>query len=116
MSSSKKTVFVFCSYGIGQSDDGDLKIVLARKFLALIAQGDALPSQLCFYTDGVRLCIADSPVLAELQALEAKGVELLLCFTCLERFGLVDRVAVGIVGGMGDIITAITEADNTVTL
>jgi sulfur relay (sulfurtransferase) complex TusBCD TusD component (DsrE family) len=115
-SSFKKTVFVFNTYGIGQTGDAELKIVLARKFLALLAQADPLPSQICFYTDGVHLCVADSPVLAELRTLESKGVELILCSTCLDRFGLTDQVAVGVVGGMGDIITAITKADNAITV
>ncbi len=113
---SKKTVFVFASYGMGQTDNAELKIKLAGKFLTLIANADPLPSQICFYTDGVKLCVTGSPVLDELRALAAKGVELVLCSTCLETFGLRDQVAVGVVGGMGDIITAMTNADNAVTL
>ena len=113
---SKKTVFVFASYGMGQTDNAELKIKLAKKFLALIANADPLPSQICFYTEGIKLCVAGSPVLDELRALTAKGVELVLCSTCLETFGLRDQIAVGIVGGMGDIITAMANADNAITL
>ena len=113
---SKKTVFVFASYGMGQTDNAELKIKLAKKFLALIAEANPLPSQICFYTDGVKLCVNGSPLLDELRALTAKGVELVLCSTCLETFGLRDQVAVGVVGGMGDIITAMTNADNVITL
>ena len=112
----KKTVFVFTSYGLGQTENADLKIKLAQKFLALLASADPLPAQICFYTDGVKLCVTGSPVLDELKALADKGVELVLCSTCLETFGLRDRVAVGIVGGMGDIIASIAGADNTITL
>jgi len=113
---SKKTVFVFASYGMGQTDNAELKIKLAKKFLALIAEANPLPSQICFYTDGVKLCVNGSPLLDELRALTAKGIELVLCSTCLETFGLRDQVAVGVVGGMGDIITAMTNADNVITL
>ena len=113
---SKKTVFIFNSYGMGQTDNAELKTKLAKKFLALIAEADPLPSQICFYTDAVKLCVTGSPVLDELRALSTKGVELVLCSTCLETFGLRDQVAVGVVGGMGDVITAMTNADNTVTL
>jgi intracellular sulfur oxidation DsrE/DsrF family protein len=112
----KKTVFVFTSYGLGQTENADLKIKLAQKFLALLASADPLPAQICFYTDGVKLCVTGSPVLDELKALADKGVELVLCSTCLETFGLRDQVAVGIVGGMGDIIASIAGADNTITL
>jgi sulfur relay (sulfurtransferase) complex TusBCD TusD component (DsrE family) len=115
-SSYQKTVFVFSTFGMGQTDNSELKIKLAKKFLALIANDDPLPSQICFYTDGVKLCTTGSPVLEELKHLDSKGVELVLCATCLDTFGLQDQVVVGIVGGMGDIITAITNADNTVTL
>jgi sulfur relay (sulfurtransferase) complex TusBCD TusD component (DsrE family) len=112
----KKSVFIFSSYGMGHTDHAELKINLAKKFLALIASADPLPSQICFYTDGVKLCVNGSPVLDELRILAGKGVELVLCSTCLETFGLRDQVAIGVVGGMGDIITAMMNADNTVTL
>jgi hypothetical protein len=115
-SPATKTVFVFNSYGMGQTDDADLKIRLSKKFLALIADADPLPAQLCFYTDGVKLCVNGSPVLDELRALADLGVTLVLCFTCLETLGLLDQVAVGVVGGMGDIITAMMSADNAIAL
>ena len=112
----KKTVFVFNSYGMGVTDAADLKITLAKKFLALIAQHDPLPAQICFYTDGVKLAVEGSPVLDELLALQDKGVEMVICSTCVDTFGLRDKVRVGVVGGMPDIITAITQANNAITL
>ena len=112
----KKSVFVFTSYGMGVTENADLKIALAKKFLTLIAQHNPLPAQICFYTDGVRLAAEGSPVLNELRVLQDKGVELVICSTCVDAFGLRDKVRVGVVGGMPDIITAITQADNSVTL
>lgn len=116
MPSPKKTVFLFTNYGMGRTSDADLKVTLAFKLLTLIAGEDPLPSQICFYTDGVKLCLTDSPVLAELNALVKKGVELILCSTCLDAFGLRDQIAVGIIGGMGDIVAAMSRADSVITL
>lgn len=113
---SKKTVFVFNSYGMGHTENAELKLNLAKKFLTLIAEADPLPAQICFYADGVKLCITGSPVLDELRNLVDKGVTMVLCYTCLDTFGLLDQVAVGVVGGMGDIITAMMNADNAITL
>jgi hypothetical protein len=113
---SRHTVFVFANFGMGQTENSELRIVLTRKFLTLIAQPDALPAQICFYTDGVKLCVNGSPVLDELRTLQGMGVELVLCATCLDAFGLTEQVAVGVVGGMGDIITAMLRAGNAVTL
>ena len=111
-----KTVFIFTTYGLGQTGDAELKLKLAKKFLALLAEVDPLPAQLCFYTDGVRLCVNGSPVLDELRRLAEKGVELVLCSTCMDTFGLREQVAVGVVGGMGDIMAAMTQADKVVTV
>ncbi len=55
-------------------------------------------------------------MLEELRALEKAGVHLILRQTCLDYFGLKDKVQVGIVGGMGDIMAAMWEADRVVTV
>jgi intracellular sulfur oxidation DsrE/DsrF family protein len=112
---SGKTVFAFPSYGLGQTRDAELNITLARKFLSLIALADPMPAQICFHPDGVKLAVTGSPAPDELHALQEKGVELVLCSTYLETFGLTGEIAVGVVGVMGDIITALFSADNVVT-
>lgn len=113
---NKNIIIVFKSDGMGATDNQELREVLARKFLALIADADMLPNAICFYTDGVKLACEGSPILAELQALEQRGVHLIICKTCLDTFGLGDRVRVGIVGGMTDIITALWRADSVIEL
>ena len=112
----KNIIIVFKSDGMGVTDNQGLREVLARKFLALIADADMLPKAICFYTDGVKLVCEGSPILAELQALEQRGVHLVICKTCLDTFGLADRVRVGIVGGMTDIITDMWQADSVIEL
>jgi sulfur relay (sulfurtransferase) complex TusBCD TusD component (DsrE family) len=107
---------VFKTNGLGSTDAQPLKEKLAKTYLTLALQMDPLPAVLCFYTDGVRLACEGSPVLEELKALEASGIRLILCQTCLEALGLVDKVRVGTVGGMGDIITAMWQADSVITV
>jgi intracellular sulfur oxidation DsrE/DsrF family protein len=117
-SPSKSVVIVFKSDGMGATapEAQPLRETLARKFLALIHDARTLPAAICFYTDGVKLVCEGSPVLAELAALEAQGVHLVICKTCLDYLGLADRVVMGIVGGMPDIITAMWGADTVITL
>ena len=107
-------VLVFKTNGMGSSNLQTLNEKLAKTYLTLAAQMDPLPKAICFYTDGVKLACQGSPVLAELVSLEQKGVHLILCQTCLNTFGLEDQTAVGIVGGMGDIITAMWQADKVI--
>jgi hypothetical protein len=116
MSKEKNIVIVFKTDGMGISNDQILKEKLALTFLTLTNQMDQLPKTICFYTDGVKLACEGSPVLAELTTLEESGVRLILCQTCLNTFDLSDQVKVGIVGGMGDIITAMWQADSIITI
>jgi len=116
MSAEKSIVVVFKTDGMGITDQQSLKEKLAKTFLTLTNQMDSLPEVICFYTDGVKLACEGSPVLDELTALEERGVRLILCQTCLNAFGLIDQVRIGIVGGMGDIITAMWQADNVIMI
>ena len=116
MTPNKSIVIVFKSDGMGSTDAQELREILARKFLGLIADAGTLPAAICFYTDGVKLVCEGSPLLPELRELEQRGVHLVICQTCLDTFGLADRRQVGIVGGMGDIITAMWGADTVISL
>ncbi len=116
MTQQKDIVIVFKTQGLGITDEQSLKEKLAKSYLGLALEMDPLPAAICFYTDGVRLACEGSPVLDELKALEAKGIRLILCQTCLNAFSLADKVEVGVVGGMGDIITAMWQADSVITV
>ncbi len=95
----------------GSCSDGQLAALLQS------LQALEEPSiQLVFTTEGVSLVTHGSPVLAQLQALEAKGVPILTCSTCLSYAGLRDQVAVGKVGGMTRIMEAMQSADQVVAI
>lgn len=111
----KNTVLVFTRYGMGDAP-AELQQLLAGKVLALLNDAALRPSKILFYTDGVKLACEGSPVLEPLRAMQARGVELILCSTCLDYFGLRDKVAVGIVGGMPDIIEAMQKADKVISV
>ena len=111
----KNTVLVFTANGMGNAPQ-ELQHLLTNRFLGLLLDGDVLPAQILLYTDGVKLACKGSPVLEHLQEMAAHGVELILCSTCLDYFGLTDQVAVGIVGGMTDIIEAMQKAEKVINL
>lgn len=110
-----QTVLLFTRNGLGDAPV-DLQGKLAQKFLTLITESGMLPAKILFYTDGVRLACNGSPIIDLLKQLESKGVELVLCKTCLDYFGLGERVEVGIVGGMPDIIEAMSKAGKVISL
>ncbi len=111
----KDTVILFTRNGLGDGPH-ELQTALARKFLALLIDSGQLPAKLLFYTEGVRLACEGSEAIDLLQVLEAQGVELVLCKTCLDFYGLTNKVKAGIIGGMGDIIEAMQMAGKVISL
>ena len=109
------TTLLVTREGLG-SADLDLQTRLAGTYFHLINEHNLLPATICFYTEGVKLVVEGSPILETLQALEAKGVRLIVCNTCLNHYNLVNKVQVGIIGGMTDIIEAQWKADRVITL
>ncbi len=94
----------------------ELQQRLVGKFLALVIDAKTLPAKVLFYTEGVKLACEGSTVLEQLRRFQELGVELVLCQTCLEYYGLRDKVAVGVVGGMSDIIEAMRLAPKVISL
>lgn len=111
----ENTVILVTNNGMGNADE-KLQQRLFNKYVELLVQNESLPAALCFYTEGVKLVCEGSPVLDQLQTLESKGVRLIVCSTCLDYFELTDRVRVGIIGGMGDILEAQVKAEKAITI
>jgi intracellular sulfur oxidation DsrE/DsrF family protein len=87
----KEAVLLITKPGMGQADE-KLQTTLFVKYLELLLQNGSLPTAICFYTEGVKLVVTGSPVLAQLKALEAQGVRLVVCSTCLNYFNLTGQV------------------------
>jgi selenium metabolism protein YedF len=111
----KDSIILVTNNGMGVAEIA-LQHKLAIKYFELLLQTNELPSAICFYTDGVKLTVTDSPVLSQLKALEAKGVRIISCSTCLDYYGITDKIQVGVIGGMPDIIEAQTKASKVITI
>lgn len=114
-SSLADTVILITKEGMGSAD-----IVLQQKllgtYLGLLLGNDSLPAAICFYTQGVKLVVDSSPLLEQLSQIEKRGVRLIVCSTCLNYFGLTEKVRIGIIGGMPDILEAQIRATKVITL
>ncbi|MFZ0532393.1 MAG: DsrE family protein [Anaerolineales bacterium] len=113
--SDPDTVILINRNGMGEADQV-LQYKLISIYLKLLDDHNILPGAICFYTEGVHLVVDGSPVIETLQSLEGKGVRLILCSTCLNYYSLTDKVKVGIVGGMGDILEAQRQATKVIML
>lgn len=105
-----RKVIVVQGEGLGRGDD-KLGLLLMANFLRLLGESETKPEQLIFWNTGVRLLCEGSPVLDYLKNLEKQGVELLACTTCLEYFGLHDKMVVGKPTTMVKSITSLMNYD-----
>ena len=109
------TIILINRNGMGEADQ-ILQHRLIGTYLKLLDEHDILPGAICFYAEGVHLAVEGSPVLEALRSLENKGVHLILCSTCLNYYSLMEKVKLGIVGGMGDILEAQSRASKVISL
>ena len=110
-----ETVLLITRNGMGDAEPA-LQQKLITTYLKLLNENNILPAVICFYANGVRLVVEGSPVIDSLKFLEAKGVRLILCSTCLNYYNLTEQVQVGIVGGMTDILEAQRRAGKVISL
>lgn len=95
-------VVILSDNRMGRGDDvlGD---ILIRGFIHTLLQLKPLPGTLICYNAGVKLAVKESAVLDDLQQLEKAGVDILVCGTCVNYFGLGDQIAAGHISNMYDI-------------
>jgi intracellular sulfur oxidation DsrE/DsrF family protein len=87
-----------------------------QKLLHTVAALTAKPETIVLMNDGVKLVAEGSVVLGELKKLESLGVEILACGTCLSRFKLIDKVAVGRISDMYTLADTLFKAEKVVAL
>jgi selenium metabolism protein YedF len=113
---TEKEIVVFVrSNTIGRGDD-ELGTILMRSFIPTLLEIDERPKKMVFINSGVRLTVEGSPVLEFLQKIENEGVELLVCGTCLDFFGLKEKVKVGRVSNMFELVETLSEADKVMSM
>ena len=106
----KKKVVVLRSVKMGEGND-ELGTVLMKGFIYALTQLDELPETILLYNGGAPLSCEGSDSLEDLKSLEAQGVEILTCGTCLNYYGLSEKLAVGSVTNMYVIAEKMTAAD-----
>ena len=106
----KKTVVVISADHMGEGDE-ELGRILMKGFIFALTQQEHLPSTILFYNGGARLTCEDSASLEDLKNLASLGVEILTCGTCLNHYGLTDKLAVGDVTNMYVITEKQMQAD-----
>ena len=98
---------------MGRGSD-ELGMLLMKSFLFAVGQLPQLPKTMLFYNGGAKLTVEGSASLEDLKGLEAQGVKILTCGTCLNFYGLTDQLAVGGVTNMYSIVETLANAGKVI--
>lgn len=101
--SEENTVVVIDSLHMGKGDV-ELGRILMKGFIYTLSEMEELPKTILFYNEGVKLAIEGAESLQDLKSLEERGVEILSCGTCLNFYGITEKLRVGSVTNMYTIL------------
>lgn len=113
--SKEGPVLLISTDQLGQGSS-ELGLLLMRNFIYTLTKRDDLPRAIVFMNSGVRLSIAGSAVIEELEELSSKGVTILVCGTCLDYYELKSEHKAGLVSNMYDIADLLLAAEKVVTV
>ena len=94
---------------MGKGSD-ELGATLMKGFIYAVSQLEKLPKAMLFYNGGAKLTVEGAVSVEDLKNMEAQGVEILTCGTCLNFYGLTDKLAVGAVTNMYTIVEKLSGA------
>lgn len=92
----------------------ELGKVLMKGFIYALSQLEELPETILFYNGGAVLTTEGSDSLEDLKSMEAQGVSIKTCGTCLNYYGLTDKLAVGEVTNMYDIVETLSQSGRVI--
>ena len=109
----RNTVVAVTSATMGSGSE-ELGKLLMKGFIYALSQQETLPKAILFYNSGASIPTEGSVSLEDLKAMEAQGVEIYTCGTCLDFYGLKDKLAVGSVTNMYSIVELLSQADHII--
>lgn len=97
-------------------NDAELGEVLIKAFLGTLSKLTLKPAVIAFMNEGVKLALPESSACEHIKDLEKLGTKVLVCGTCTTHFNITDKVAVGTISNMFEIMEMLTSADKILTI
>ena len=110
MDSRRKGMLVVLSGKEMGTGDVRLGTSLMKAFVFALTRQDQLPDTILCYNTGAYLTCEGADTLEDLKLMESEGVTILTCGTCLDFYGLKEKLAVGGVTNMYDIVERMENA------
>jgi len=114
MAVDKDLLLVIKSSGLGDGEP-DLGARLMKAFLTMLLESGRIPARMIFMATGIFLTTEKSPVTDVLRKFEKQGAEIFSCGTCLEYYGMKEKLLVGKPGNMRDTVNAMLSFSRILT-
>ena len=106
---NKNIVVIIQSNVMGQGDE-ELGKNLMKAFIFALTKQEQLPDIILFYNKGAYLTTDGSESLEDLKKMETQGTKIFTCGTCLEYYKLKEKLVVGEITNMYDIVSMMESA------
>ena len=114
MDARKKGMLVVLSANTMGTGEEKLGKALMKAFVFALTKQDILPETILCYNTGAFLTTEGADTLEDLKLLESEGVTILTCGTCLDFYGLKEKLAVGGVTNMYTIVEKLAGASKVI--
>ncbi|MGL4773249.1 MAG: sulfurtransferase-like selenium metabolism protein YedF [Clostridium sp.] len=111
----KNIVLLITSDELGNGSEA-LGKTLMKNYIYALSENEELPKKIFFINSGVNLTVEGSEVLESLNTLDENGVEIYSCGTCLDFYGLKEKLEIGEITNMDTIVEAMNKSDNLIKL
>ncbi|AGL00849.1 sulfurtransferase-like selenium metabolism protein YedF [Desulfoscipio gibsoniae] len=108
-------VYFITTNALGQGSP-DLGQVLMKSLFTTLVAMDPPPAALLFLNTGVFLTCAGTPVQEQLEKLHTHGTAVLSCGTCLEYYGIKEKLLLGDISNMFEINNWLNKPHKAITI
>lgn len=110
---SNSMALLISSDKLGKGSE-ELGTMLMKSYLYALTEVKPYPEAILLMNEGVKLATVNEDAVKNLVLLEQAGVEIMVCGTCLDYYGLKDSLKVGIVGNMYGIVEKMNLANKVI--
>jgi len=106
-------VILIDSDSLGRGSE-ELGRVLIRSFMHTLRESSNRPAKVIFINSGVKLACEGSAVLDDLEKVSSRGTEIISCGTCLDYFRMKEKLRIGRISNMYEILHSLVQAGKVV--
>ncbi len=115
MSFNDSLTIVITSDKLGEGSH-DLGVTLMKSYIFALSENGVGPENIIFMNSGVKLTVEGSNCLESLNKLKDKGSKIMSCGTCLDFYGLKDKLLIGDISNMYSIVEEMNKAAKTIKI